>query len=84
MEFFDLLRTLLQWVAGVLVGVVGYLYRVLHLQNATLKEHNTEIAVIKAVQQANKEAHDREFKEMRSNFAAVLTKLDSIEQYLRK
>lgn len=32
----------------------------------------------------SKDAHDREFKEMRSNFTAVLTKLDSIEQHLRK
>jgi hypothetical protein len=36
------------------------------------------------VHDANKLAHDREFKEMRDNFKIVMTKLDSIEQALRK
>jgi hypothetical protein len=34
--------------------------------------------------QANKEAHDREFKEMRASFNRVFEKLDGIEQALRK
>lgn len=48
------------------------------------QSHSTDIAVIKAVQAANKEAHDREFKEMRASFTAVMDKLESIELHLRK
>jgi hypothetical protein len=36
----------------------------------------TEIAVIKATQAANKEAHDREFKELRDALKTIDAKLD--------
>jgi hypothetical protein len=48
------------------------------------QQHQTDIAVLKAVHAANKEAHDREFKELRDNFKAVFAKLDNIEAALRK
>jgi hypothetical protein len=73
----DVLNTVLQWV----VAPVGAFVWLLHNKTQT---HSTEIAVIKATQQANKEAHDREFKEMRGSFKAVLDKLESIELHLRK
>jgi hypothetical protein len=73
----DLLNTVMQWVVAPVAAFVFLLYR-------TQQSHATEIAVLKATQQANKEAHDREFKEMRGSFKAVLDKLDSIEQHLRK
>ena len=77
MDLIDVIKDVLQWgVAGV-VAVVVYLYRVVGTQGV-------DIAVIKAVQAANKEAHDREFKEMKTSFKAVMDKLDNIEQYLRK
>jgi hypothetical protein len=50
----------------------------------TQQDHATKLAVISAVHDANKEAHDREFKEMRDSFKAVFAKLDTIEQALRK
>lgn len=74
MEFIDLF---LRWIVAPIGAAAIWLYRVVQVQSV-------DIAVLKAVQAANKEAHDREFKEMRSNFKAVLDKLDSIEQHLRK
>lgn len=73
----DLVDLALKWIVAPLLAVVWY-------QHRTMQAHGTDIAVLKAVLQANKEAHDREFKEMRANFKAVMDKLDSIEQYLRK
>ena len=49
-----------------------------------LNSHHTEIEVLKAQVEATKAAHDREFKEVRSNFARVFEKLDGIEGALRK
>jgi hypothetical protein len=46
--------------------------------------HYTEIEVLKAQVEATKEAHNREFKEVRDNFKRVFEKLDGIEEALRK
>jgi len=73
----DLIDLILKWLVAPLAGAVFYLYK-------TVQTQSTDIAVLKAVLQANKEAHDREFKEMKANFKAVMDKLDSIERYLRK
>jgi hypothetical protein len=48
------------------------------------QSHHTDIEVLKAQATATKEAHDREFKEMRDNFKRVFEKLDGIEGALRK
>ena len=48
------------------------------------QSHHTDIEVLKAQVQATKEAHDREFKEVRENFKRVFEKLDGIEEALRK
>lgn len=68
---------LMQWVV---VPVAGFVW----LMHKTQQDHATQLAVLKAVHDANKEAHDREFKEMRESFKAVFAKLDNIEQALRK
>jgi hypothetical protein len=73
----DLLDLLMKWIVAPVAAFVWIIFR-------TQQVHATDIAVIKATQAANKEAHDREFKEMRTSFKAVLDKLDSIEQHLRK
>ena len=73
----DLLDTVMKWIVAPVAAFVWIIFR-------TQQDHSTDIAVLKATQQANKEAHDREFKEMRGSFKAVLDKLESIEQYLRK
>lgn len=74
MEVVDLV---IKWV----VAPVAYFVWVLH---GRINKHSTEIEVIKATSAANKEAHDREFKEMRDNFKRVFEKLDTIESALRK
>lgn len=76
-NFLDILRMLIQWGVVPLVGFVWLLHK--NQQN-----HNTEIAVLKAVYDANKESHDREFKEVKESFKTVLAKLEGIEQHLRK
>ena len=48
------------------------------------QSHATELAVMSAKIEAGKEAHDREFKEMRRTIDAIFVKLDSIEAALRK
>ena len=73
----EVVDTVMKWIIAPVAGFVWLMYR-------TQQTHQTEIAVLKAISAANKEAHDREFKEMRENFKAVFTKLDTIEQALRK
>jgi len=73
----DMLDAVMKWIVAPVAAFVWLLH------NKT-QTHATEIAVIQATQRANKEAHDRESKEMRGSFKAVLDKLESIEQHLRK
>lgn len=73
----EIIKVVMQWVIVPVVGFVWLMYK-------TQQQHQTDIAVLKAVHEANKEAHDREFKEMRESFKAVFAKLDNIEQALRK
>jgi exosome complex RNA-binding protein Rrp4 len=72
----DIVKAVVQWVIVPVAGFVWLIYK-------TQQQHQTEIAVLKAVHEANKEAHDREFKELRESFKTVFTKLDTIEQALR-
>jgi hypothetical protein len=46
--------------------------------------HTTDIAVLEAKVAATQLAHDREIKEIRENGRAIMAKLDSIEEALRK
>jgi hypothetical protein len=73
----EVLDTIMQWIVAPIAGFVFLIYR-------TQQDHATRLAVLSAVHDANKEAYDREFKEMRENFKTVMTKLDNIEQALRK
>jgi exosome complex RNA-binding protein Rrp4 len=77
MDVVDFIKLLIQWIVIPVAGFVWVMHR-------TQQDHATKLAVLKAVHDANKEAHDREFKELRENFKAVFTKLDTIEQALRK
>jgi len=73
----DVLNTIMQWIVAPVAGAVWMLY--------TKTQTNTmDIAVIKAQTSASKEASDREFKEVKASFKAVMEKLDNIEQHLRK
>lgn len=73
----EILNSIFQWIIAPVVAFVWMLHR-------QLQSQGTDIAVLKALVAANKEAHDREFKEMHDSFKAVMDKLESIEQHLRK
>lgn len=73
----DLLNGIMQWIVAPVAAFVWVLHN-------RVGKHDTDIAVIKATTSANKEAHDKEFKEMRENFKRVFEKLDAIEASLRK
>ena len=73
----DVINSIMQWVIAPVAAFVWFLHR----QSQT---QATDIAVIKAQMSATKEASDREFKEVKASFKAVLDKLDNIEQHLRK
>ena len=77
MDAVEFFKMLVQWVV---VPVAGFVW----LMHKTQQDHATKLAVLEAVHEANKQAHDREFKEMRDSFKAVFAKLDNIEQALRK
>jgi len=73
----DVLNTIMQWIVAPVAGFVWLLH-------AKTQQNTTDIAVIKAQTSATKEAHDREFKEVKESFKAVMEKLDNIEEHLRK
>lgn len=73
----DILNTIMQWIVAPVAAFVWFLH-------GKTQTNTTDIAVLKATQAANKEAHDREFKEVKESFKTVLQKLDDIEAHLRK
>jgi hypothetical protein len=77
MELVEFIKMVIQWVV---IPIAGFVW----LMHKKQQEHETKLAVIAAVHEANKIAHDREFKEVRESFKAVFAKLDNIEQALRK
>jgi hypothetical protein len=74
---FEMIDAIMQWIV---LPVAGFVWVMFTRQN----QHHTDIAVLKAQHEANKMAHDREMKEMKQTIAAIFTKLDNIEQALRK
>jgi hypothetical protein len=77
MELLAIANSAMQWIIAPIAAGVIFMFR-------TQQSHATQIAVLQAVHEANKEAHDKEFKEMRENFRRVFEKLDTIEAVLRK
>lgn len=73
----DLLDLALKWVVAPIAAFIWVMYN-------KQQEHHVELAVIKNQIEANKQAHDRENKELRDNLRAIFSKLDSIETALRK
>ena len=74
---FEMIDAIMQWVVLPVAGFVWVMYN-------RQGDHHTDIAVLKAQHEANKLSHDREMKEMKQTIAAIFTKLDNIEQALRK
>ncbi len=73
----EVIDTVMKWVIAPVAAFVWMLH-------SKMQSHATDIAVLKATTDANKQAHDREMKEIREAIKAVFEKLDSIEQALRK
>jgi soluble cytochrome b562 len=73
----DLLNLAIEYIVVPICAAVLLIYN-------KINAHHTDIEVLKATAAANKEAHDREFKEVKESFKAVMEKLDNIEQHLRK
>ena len=74
---FEMINAVMQWIVLPIAGVVIYMFN-------RQAQHHTDIAVLKAQHEATKNSHDREMKEMKTTIGAIFTKLDNIEQALRK
>lgn len=72
-----ILNNIMQWVIAPVAAFVWFLY-------ARQQIHTTDIAVLKARVDEAKTAHDREIKEIRETSRAIMDKLNSIEEALRK
>ena len=73
----EILDVIMKWIVAPVAAFVFMQYR-------TQQAHATDIAVLKAEAAANKQAHDREFRQLQDSFKAVFSKLDDIERALRK
>lgn len=76
-EALRILNSIMQWIVAPIAAFVWLMYL---KQN----QHNTAIAVLQAETTSAKLAHDREIKEIRETSRAIMAKLDSIEEALRK
>ena len=74
---FAMIDSVMRWIILPIAGVVVYMFN-------RQAQHHTDIAVLRSLNEANKNAHDREMKEMRETIKAIFVKLDTIEQALRK
>jgi len=73
----DILSAIMQWI----IMPVGAFVWLIYLKQ---QAHNTAIAVLQAETASARMAHDREIKEIRETSRAIMAKLDSIEEALRK
>lgn len=71
------LNMLMQWIIAPVAAFVWFLYQ-------KQQNHSTAIAVLQAETATARMAHDREIKEIRETSRAIMAKLDSIEEALRK
>tara|TARA_R110000868_G_scaffold179574_1_gene419718 strand:+ start:29161 stop:29415 length:255 start_codon:yes stop_codon:yes gene_type:complete len=76
-ETFRILNSVMQWIIMPVAAFVWVIYR-------QQQQHETAIAVLQAETATARLAHDREIKEIRETSRAIMAKLDSIEQALRK
>lgn len=74
MEMIDII---MKWLVAPITAFVWFLWD-------RQSEHHTDIAVLKSEARHDKLSHDREMKEMRETVKAIFTKLDKIEEALRK
>lgn len=73
----QMLNAVLQWVIMPVAAFVWIIYR-------QQQQHETAIAVLQSETASAKLSHDREIKEIRETTRAIMEKLNSIEEALRK
>ena len=71
------LNAMMQWIIMPVAAFVWVIYR-------QQQKHETAIAVLQTATDTARQAHDREIKEIRETSRAIMAKLDSIEEALRK
>jgi hypothetical protein len=71
------LNAMMQWIIMPVAAFVWVIYR-------QQQKHETAIAVLQTATDTARQAHDREIKEIRETTRAIMAKLDSIEEALRK
>lgn len=76
-ETLSIIHTILQWVVAPTAVFALYIHQ-------RQQKHDTAIAVLQAETATARLAHDREIKEIRETSRAIMAKLDSIEEALRK
>lgn len=76
-EGLKILNVVMQWIVMPVAAFVWLIYR-------QQQSHETAIAVLQAESLTARTAHDREIKEIRETTRAIMSKLDSIEEALRK
>lgn len=76
-ETLKVLGAIMQWIVAPVAAFVWMIYR-------KQQDHETAIAVLQAETASARLAHDREIKEIRETSRAIMAKLDSIEEALRK
>lgn len=76
-EAASFIDSIMRWVVAPIAAFVWLIYM-------RQQDHHTDLAVLKAEAAERKVAHERELKEIRDMIRAIFTKLDSIEEALRK
>ena len=76
-EAASFIDSIMRWVVAPIAAFVWLIYM-------RQQDHHTDLAVLKAEAAERKTAHERELKEIRDMIRAIFTKLDSIEEALRK
>ena len=73
----EMLELIMQWLVAPLAGIVWFLF-------IKSSKNERDIAVLQAQYESNRQAYDREMKELKETVKAIFNKLDSIEQALRE
>jgi len=76
-QVFEVLNSIMQWIIAPVAAFVWIIYQ-------KQQVHTTAIAVLQSQAEISRVAHDREIKEIRESMRAIMLKLDSIEEALRK
>lgn len=71
------INSLLQWIVAPIAAFVWVIYKVQH-------NHETKLAVLSSKVDSIQKAHERDIEEIRETSKAIMLKLNSIEEALRR